>query len=353
MKRCTRCALPPQFPGIQLGPEGECNYCATHDLIKERKARDTQRLRSEFDTLIAETVARGGNRYDALVAYSGGKDSTSMLLNLRRRYPTMKLLAHTLDNGFISETAWKNIEQVTRTLGVDLEVTKPRQEFTLSLFRHMLTQEMPFAKELRASASTLCQSCIGMVVGTSLNLCIASKIPLAFCGLTPGQIPSTSLENYWKVQSCFYISDRVYRDDPINILKLIADPIRERFGAEADAYFFKNQYVEPGSFIPKVIFPFHALWEYDERRIYAEIAELGWRRPTDVDSCSTNCMINSAGIVQFKRRYGYHPYNGELSNLVRQGKLTYDEALALLEARENAAALRQSSAALGLPIVDG
>lgn len=351
-RECVKCALPDRFPGIRFGDDGECNYCASYDLQKGRQDYDASLLKDAFDSLIRRIASEGGSRkYDCLVLYSGGKDSTSMLMNLRRKYD-LKILAHTVDNGFLSKMTWQNIERVTQTLGVDLKVTKPRQEFAIQLFRNAMTQEMPFPKELRALASTVCQSCIGLVVGTSLFMAIDTQIPLVFAGFTPGQMPSVSIENFWKSESCMFLSDEVHKDDPLNFLKILADPIREKYGKEADQYYYKDQYVERGTFIPKVLFPFQALWDYNEDQIYEEIAKIGWQKPLDVDSCSTNCMLNSAGIVAFRRRYGYHPYVGEMSSMVRQGKITREHLVKMLGTVENKDALQISSQKLRLPMVD-
>ena len=66
---------------------------------------------------------------------------------------------------------------------------------------------------------------------------------------------------------------------------------------------------------------------YDEAEIYRTIARLGWTRPTDVDPNSTNCRLNAFGIVRHLNRYRFHPYDYEMSHLVRLGAMTRDAAL--------------------------
>jgi hypothetical protein len=68
--------------------------------------------------------------------------------------------------------------------------------------------------------------------------------------------------------------------------------------------------------------------EYDEKEILETIAQYGWIAPRDTDACSTNCRLNSVAIVSHVNKRGYHPYIAEMSCLVREGKMTYDEALA-------------------------
>ncbi len=156
-----------------------------------------------------------------------------------------------------------------------------------------------------------------------------------FVGFTPGQYPAISLENFMKVESCMFISDKVYKDDPLDVLKIIADPIREKFGEKVNKYFFRSQYIEKGLFTPKVLMPFHALLDYDESKILKQIAKLGWKKPADTDSCSTNCLLNALGNMSSIKKLGYHPYIGELSYLVRIGKISRKNALEVEQANTN------------------
>jgi len=51
---------------------------------------------------------KGKRNYDTFVAYSGGKDSTYTLMTLKQDFG-LKVLAVTLDHGFVFPMALKNI----------------------------------------------------------------------------------------------------------------------------------------------------------------------------------------------------------------------------------------------------
>ena len=74
-----------------------------------------------------------------------------------------------------------------------------------------------------------------------------------------------------------------------------------------------------------MLYPYHAMVEYNEDDIYRTIAEYGWAAPRDTDACSTNCRLNSVAIVSHVNQRRYHPYVAEMSCLVREGKMTADE----------------------------
>jgi tRNA(Ile)-lysidine synthase TilS/MesJ len=115
MKRCSRCLLPETYPNIRYNGEDVCNYCLTYTLIeykgepKLEELLDTSRNRNK------------GEKYDCVVAVSGGRDSTFMVYELVEAYD-MRVLAYNYDNGFVSEQAKLNLKKMTDALGVDLVI---------------------------------------------------------------------------------------------------------------------------------------------------------------------------------------------------------------------------------------
>jgi hypothetical protein len=88
---------------------------------------------------------------------------------------------------------------------------------------------------------------------------------------------------------------------------------------------------------------------YREDEIYRTIEqELGWVRPRDTDSCSTNCQLNALGIHVHRQRYGLSPYVIPLAHDVRSGLLTRDEALRAVNAEVNPLVVRHVAKQLGL-----
>ncbi|MCP4653216.1 MAG: hypothetical protein GY858_07525 [Candidatus Omnitrophica bacterium] len=340
IKRCKRCGLVETFPGVDFNNDQICNYCAYYDLYKERHNLIKAELKNKFSKIIHKTK-QNKNKYDCIVAYSGGKDST-FLLNFLKTEFKLNILAHVLDNNFISPSAFKNIDKVTKALGVDCVTTKLDKQLSYDAFTYALKGKIPYPKEILALTSPVCGVCIGMVLGSTFNLAIKHKIPIMFIGFTPGQYPAISLENFLKVESCIFTSDKVHRDDPLDVLKILADPICEKFGDKASKYYFRSQYHHKGLKVPRVLFPFHAFLDYDEKEIIAEISKLGWERPKDTDPCSTNCLLNAVGNYASMKQLNYHPYIGELAHLVREGKITKAEALLSEKIDENSHPLEYS-----------
>jgi len=328
IKRCRKCALPETFPGVLFNASGKCNYCIEHELISDRKESIRNGLKKEFIKIIKKSSKkdRRGRKYDCIVAFSGGKDSTYMLYLLKKHF-NLRIMSHMLDHGLTSRQALKNVNNITKALNIDHVTTKPPISLIKEIFTYVLTEETPYPKTVLSMMSPLCAACQGMIFGTTMKLAIENNIPLLFIGYTPAQYPIVSFENFLKVNSCVYLSSKIYKDDPLDLIKIARDPIEERIGAKINNYFFKSQYIDNRLKVPKVLFPLHALFNYDEDKIYDIISKLGWIKPKDTDACSTNCLVNSLGIYLFVKKLGYHPYVGQLSALARDGKISYNDVI--------------------------
>lgn len=70
MNRCSRCALPDTFPGIEI-------YTDMYDLFAERLRVFRSQLKEEFNKIVDK--ARQQEGYHCILCYSGCKDSTFLL----------------------------------------------------------------------------------------------------------------------------------------------------------------------------------------------------------------------------------------------------------------------------------
>ena len=247
------------------------------------------------------------------MAYSGGKDSSYTLKILRERY-NLRILAFTFDNHFVSPFAWKNIEKITDSLGVDLIRFRPQWSEMKNLFFLCGEQDI-FPKPTLLRASSVCTACIGLVKSLVLKTALEMSIPLVAFGWSPGQAP---------IQSA--------------IMKTNAAMIRQNQSAFRKAFTVDlrrtlEQYLIPEFYyeefenrFPVNIHPL-AFFDYDEGSITCELAALGWETPSDTDTNSSNCLLNAFANYRHIKRHKFHPYVWEIANMVRQGVMGRDEGI--------------------------
>ena len=78
------------------------------------------------------------------------------------------------------------------------------------------------------------------------------------------------------------------------------------------------------------------------------MCQLGWERPTDTDSTSTNCILNSYAIFMHKKKFNFNPYVFHIANLVREGNLNRDIALERINEVEQTATIEFVKKRLGI-----
>ena len=118
-KICKRCVMDTSAKNIKFNDDSICNFCS--DFINSYKSSKNYRLseKSKLDKLILACKKRGlGRRYDCVVGVSGGVDSSFTLIEVVKQ--GLNPLAVHMDNGWDSELAQNNIQNLVRKLNVDL-----------------------------------------------------------------------------------------------------------------------------------------------------------------------------------------------------------------------------------------
>ena len=314
IKRCNKCILSGNFPRIKFDEQGVCNFC-NNELLNTTDSDQIEKAIVEVNRMFDE--ARGTCEYDAIVCYSGGKDSTYTLKLAVEKY-NLRVFSFTLDNGFICPAAFKNIEKVVSQLGVDHMTYRPSFKFMKRLFRISSLQDIYNPKSLvRISAN--CKSCISIINITALKIALEKRIPFILAGFTLGQIP---------VNSIYYKSNYEFLKDA---RKPVLDKLKTWLGNEVSGYMeISDSLIKRADFYPDNI-NLLPLEDITEDEIIEKILPLGWVSPKEIDGCSTNCIINTFNNHLHQKRFGYSPYELELSHLIRKNLITRENALAKLQ----------------------
>jgi len=312
MQTCKKCVLNERFIGVRFNEDGICNFCSSAKSIdNQRSIRDKYEAR--FQKLIEEHKGKGS--YDALVAYSGGKDSTYTLHLLQERYD-LRLLAYSFDNWYQSERAKRNISAVLSSINVDHLTVTPSFENMKKIVLASMSDEMYSAKAM-ARASSICTSCISLVRFIGFRMAIEQEIPFLIFGMSPGQAPMATAVVKTNPQMIRTMQETLLR------------PLSDRLGDVVKPFFLEQRHFDKPDSFPYSINPL-AFADYDEEVIFETAHKYGWKKPDDTDANSTNCLLNALANQVHLEQFGVNPYAYEIAELVRIGCMTRDEGLARL-----------------------
>ena len=156
MKRCSKCILPEDYPGVELDENSVCNFCNDYQSFHSKLGKEE--LIKEIKKL------KNGSQYDCIVPISGGKDSTFILYYIVNQ---LKLtpLAVNFNSGLQNPVAAKNIITACEKLNVKLIMEKSR--FSQSLIKQILL--IGIKQKSRPYLSRFCRNCETMLRNVSIN----------------------------------------------------------------------------------------------------------------------------------------------------------------------------------------
>ncbi|MFH1397945.1 MAG: hypothetical protein ABIH27_05315 [Candidatus Omnitrophota bacterium] len=312
---CNKCILDTNIPYINFNNDGVCNICVDHQkALTGEPIKDYERLEKKFAKLVKTNNKK--IKYDCLCLYSGGKDSTNMLYNLVKKH-NLKVLAFTLDNWFLSKQTYSNINKVLSKLNIDHIIFKPSWNLTESLFKSGIykTGNSKEAQKMSFLIGHVCWPCFVMISIFSIKTALEKNIPNIIVGTTPGQLTqkeSTLLSKYSGITD-------VYKKMILPFLKILDND---------EKYYLNLSLGEKLKSLKLKLVPFYEYHRYCEEDVFKTVeTEFGWQKPQDTDSCSSNCSINSLGILIHRKKYNISPYLIPLAHDVREGLVNREKAM--------------------------
>jgi amino acid adenylation domain-containing protein len=321
---CVRCGLASDYPGVSFDADLLCSECSAYSTYAER-AQVYFKPEAELGRILASVDHDG--EYDCLALLSGGKDSTYVLCRLVDM--GVRVLAFTLDNGYISDQAKANITRVVETLGVDhVFATTPAMNeiFVDSLQRH----------------ANVCQGCFKTIYTLSMQTAVEAGIPFIVTGLSRGQFFETRLTS--ELFTDLSVTSEQIDANVLDARKAyhrVDDAVRRHLDTsvfEDDSVFDRVRFVD-----------FYRYVDVDLDELYAYLDHrVPWVRPTDTGR-STNCLINDVGIFYHRRNRGFHNYALPYSWDVRLGHKTRQQALDELDDEIDVEQVTRVLAEIGFP----
>lgn len=320
-KICSRCVLPESPPDIVLNEEGVCNFCLSYDAAEMSSTENTGRGMLESDFIKILDKYRGKYQYDCLCMLSGGKDSTAALYYVKEKYK-LNPLVFTFNHGFVPDEHIASARKTIQKLGVDFIYFET--SFMKDMFRKIVETK---------SRVVICPVCSLWYMLKTYEIAARFDIPIIISGWTKGQTTGHTRAvlskcacdqdpNEFKTMSAatrefmekHVKTDPKYRDFPMNMDEVIAIA-KKKFKSKAIV-------LSPHWFVPGG----------PDEYVPVIKEKLGWDYPQrSYPKKSTNCDLNFLASALAVKNYGYSHYHIEMSNMIRMGLMTRDEALELLK----------------------
>jgi len=303
VRRCVRCIMPENYPGITFNSEGVCSFCQYFDAkwgswvnSAEEQRRSEAKLREIF-----EAAKRKKRPYDAIIGISSGKDSSYCLYLCKEVYG-LNVLTFTKQSCFLTDEAVTKIDRLVKIFDVP----------------HIYYHD-PLSPELAAiflrKTGNLCTACELSAFNTTAVLARDYNIPIIVLGnssRTEASVPKSL--NPWDT---FFFN---------NVMK--GEGYRERI---RDSFYRHNYLVSEGirqllGLRRIVLLPDYVEW--DEEKI-ADLFKSKYNYEFGAEH--GDCWAHEVANYLFQKKcHGVHPRVAKCSMLVRSGKMTREEAMSAI-----------------------
>ncbi len=322
LRRCTKCILPETMPFIKFDDEGVCNYCNNYT------PRNIPKPKEELFQLVEPY--RRKNSQDCIVPFSGGRDSCYGL-HLIVNELKMKPITYTYDWGMVTDLGRRNISRMCAELGVEniivaADISKKRKNIAMNLKAWLKSPHLGMISILTAGDKHFFRhvETVKKQTGIDLNL----------WGINPLEV--THFKAGFLGVKPYFEEDKVYMN---GISKQINYHVH-RFKAmlRSPGYFnsslwdtLSGEYYR--SFTEKKDY-FHIFdyWRWDEKIVDGVLEEYDWEKAPDTN---TTWRIGDGTAAFYNYLYylvaGFTEHDTFRSNQIREGQLTREEALELVE----------------------
>ena len=316
--RCTNCLLPTSYPFLVFNDQGVCSYCLNYVPFESKG----------LDALKRELGLTSDSRY--LVPISGGRDSC-YALHIASQELGLNSVAFTYDWGFVTDVARRNISRMCGELGIEhilvaADLEKKRRNVRMNVIAWLKKPNIGMIPLFMAGDKTFFHhaSLIRKELGLSTSLFGMNRFEPA--GFKTGFAGIDETKTY---ANTFDISK-------INKLKLLAFYSTQSFlnpsylnsslvdsMAGLQSYYFKKiDYLQVFDYVP---------WQ--ENEVLGNLQKYyGWESSTETKS---TWRIGDASAPFYNYLYfyfaGFTENDVYLSNLIRDGQISRDQALIRLE----------------------
>lgn len=253
-------------------------------------------MKVEKNEFLASIVSdKKGSEYDVAVMYSGGKDSSYMLLLLKEVY-NLRVLAVMVDNGFEYEGCVDDAGFFLNINNIDYHVICPDKNIMLSIYKSLITESDLYKKK---GVNHFCFICNNLIWLNVMDYAYKHEIPYIATGLDVAQLESGRTKEHVIDQYANRVAEKslkyIFTQAVISFNKsnLLNGSNIQDFISE----------LNPANKKVKTIFPF-LYHQVPVEGIKKELLNRGWKPPAGVDPrkyVSSGCMMMKYVIPELEK----------------------------------------------------
>ena len=323
LRRCTRCILPETMPYIRFDERGVCNYCHSY------KLRNRPKPIEELVQLVEPFRRAQGD--ECIVPFSGGRDSC-FGLHIIVKELKMKPITYTYDWGMVTDLGRRNISRMSAALGVENiivadDIALKRRNIAMNFKAWLKSPHLGMVSILTAGDKHFFRhvESVKKQTGISLNLWGVNPLEVThfkagFLGVPPD-----------------FVEEHVYSNGALKQLRYQWQRLKAM--SQSVGYFnsslwdtLSGEYYR--SFHKKTDY-YHLFnyWRWDEKTIDDTlINNYDWETAPDTN---TTWRIGDGTAAIYNYIYytvaGFTEHDTFRSNQIREGDITREEAMALVE----------------------
>lgn len=323
VRRCIRCILPETMPFIRFDAQGVCNYC--HHYKPRNRPRPTEELFKLVEPY------RRSNGEDCIVPFSGGRDSCYGL-HLIVKELKMKPITYTYDWGMVTDLGRRNISRMCGQLGTENivvadDIALKRRHIARNLAAWLKSPHLGMVSILTAGDKHFFRhvETVKRQTGISLNLWGVNPLEVThfkagFLGVPP---------DFEEVRVYSHGAMKQLRYHWLRLGAMLQSPgyFNSSLWDTLSGEYYRSFYKKTD------YYHIYDYWRWDEEKINETLLnEYDWERAPDTN---TTWRIGDGTAAFYNYIYytvaGFTEHDTFRSNQIREGDLTRDEALELVE----------------------
>jgi hypothetical protein len=350
--RCSKCILPDSIPGISFDETNECNYCRENFPSYYPKG-------AENLAALLHANKTNDSAADCLVGLSGGKDSTYALIALQEEFK-MRVEAFTYVHEGTTGFSLENARNTCKRFNIKHHIV------SLGNQQHLKTFTGFFKAWLKSpSATTAGMTCVACkhlhILG--MNIAKERNIPMVVWSTSPLEYSPFLALKYAGEKNNQYKREGNSKGVILLVKALVKTTefpgtffshfnlcLKGCLAAFPTSSYLKNRYPE----ITPVFFYEYIDWNADVILNYIK-ENAGWKIPGEKEDWHSDCLFNFFKEYMFLSMLGVSYTDAFLSNQIRHGLLSRDEAMRkLIESKHsNAVGIYEAMDVLGISYLSG